>query len=65
MDKSFNLFQSTIKGLFDILCNFNSNDQQESTQKNIEKRLAQLFKCFDLSKILPIIYKYFEVISYH
>ena len=62
MDKSFYLFEFTIKGLLEFLCNFNSFTEQEFSQKNIEKRLALLFKNFDLSKILPIINKYFEVI---
>ncbi len=66
VNKSFSLYESTVKELLNFLCNISENSShdlrdEENTFDRIDKKLAQLFQIFDLTKMLPIIFKFFEV----
>jgi len=66
VNKSFSLYESTVKELLKFLCNISENSShdlrdEENTFDRIDKKLAQLFQIFDLTKMLPIIFKFFEV----
>lgn len=64
VNKSFNLYEATVKELLNFLCTYYVNNDltEDESLNKIDNKLAQLFQFFDLVKILPIIYKYFEVI---
>ena len=59
MNKSMLLYELVTVDVINFLCNDFVNE--ESPRERVDKKFAEIFKCFDLKRTTPIINKFFQV----
>ncbi len=56
--KSYKIYELTVRDFINLLCNDFKNEKEAA---NLDTKLTEVFRCFEINKAVPILIRFFEV----